>query len=70
MRDLLLRGDLTDSEIAILIEFAKENGGIDYAYSVMEGMRKQGDELLHMLPANEWRDKFADLFDFTISRHN
>lgn len=70
MRDLLLRGDLNDSEIAVLIDFAKENGGIDYAYSVMEGMRKQGDDLLHKLPANEWRDKFADLFDFTISRHN
>lgn len=70
MRDLLLRGDLNDSEIAVLIDFAKENGGIDYAYSVMEGMREQGDDLLHMLPANEWRDKFADLFDFTISRHN
>lgn len=70
MRDLLLRGDLNDSEIAVLIDFAKENGGIDYAYSVMEGMRKQGDDLLHMLPANEWRDKFVDLFDFTISRHN
>lgn len=70
MRDLLLRGDLNDSEIAVLIDFAKENGGIDYAYSVMEGMRKQGDDLLHMLPPNEWRDKFADLFDFTISRHN
>lgn len=70
MRDLLLRGDLTDSEIAVLIEFAKENGGIDYAYSVMEELRKQGDELLHLLPANEWRDKFSDLFDFTISRHN
>lgn len=70
MRSLLLRGDLNDAEIADLIEFAKENGGIDYAYSVMEEMRKKGDALLQTLPANEWRERFADLFDFTISRHN
>ncbi len=31
MRALLLRGDLADSEIALLIEFAKSHGGIDYA---------------------------------------
>lgn len=70
MRALLLRGDLSDAEIAVLIEFAKDNGGIDYAYSVMGEMRKKGEALLESLPANEWRDRFAELFDFTISRHN
>lgn len=70
MRDLLMRGELTDDDIAVLIEFAKRNGGIEYAYSVMEEMRKKGEVLLQKLPSNEWRDRFADLFDFTISRHN
>lgn len=70
MRALLLRGDLTDDEIAVLIDFAKSNGGIDYAYSMMERMREEADVLLLTLPANEWRDDFADLFDFTIRRHS
>ncbi len=70
MRGLLLRGDLSDDEIAVLIEFAKTNGGIEYAYGVMEEMRLKADSLLESLPANEWRDDFAELFDFTIKRHS
>lgn len=70
MRELLLRGDLEDDEISVLIEFAKARGGIDYAYGAMEDMHRQADALLLELPANEWRDCFADLFDFTIRRHS
>lgn len=70
MRALLLRGDLSDGEIALLIDFAKTQGGIDYSYEVMEAMRKKGDELLKSLPANEWRDAFEELFEFTIRRHS
>lgn len=70
MRSLLQRGDLSDEEIRLLIEFAKDNGGIDYAYSVMEKMRDEGEMLLHTLPNNEWRDRFAELFEFTIKRHS
>ena len=70
MRALLLRGALSDSEIAILIDFAKTSGGIDYAYSVMKDMRGKADSLLRTLPDNEWRDAFAELFDFTIMRHS
>lgn len=70
MRTLLLRGSLSDSEIAVLIDFAKTRGGIDYAYSMMKEMRVKADSLLRSLPDNEWRDAFADLFDFTIMRHS
>ena len=70
MRELLLRGDLIDDEIAVLIDFAKTHGGIEYAYSVMEDMRVQAFSLLHELPDNEWRDDFAELFEFTIRRHS
>ena len=70
MRALLLRGELSDEEIALLIDFAKTHGGIDYSYEVMEAMRKKGDELLKSLPPNEWRDAFEELFEFTIRRHS
>ena len=70
MKALLRRGDLDDTEIASLIEFAKDNGGIDYSYAVMDHMRREGDGILSMLPPSEWRDCFAELFDFTISRHS
>lgn len=70
MKGIIRRGDLTDEEIATLIEFAKETGGIDYAYSVMEGLRRESEAILSRLPDNEWRGYFADLFNFTIMRHN
>lgn len=70
MRALLLRGDLSDAEIAVLIEFAKTRGGIDYAYGMMEEMRVKADALLMRLPGNEWRDAFAELFEFTIRRQS
>ena len=68
MRALLLRGDLTDAEIGVLIDFAKTHGGIDYAYGVMDDMHRHADALLLELPGNEWRECFAELFDFTIRR--
>ncbi len=70
MKSLIRCGDLADEEIALLIEFAKENGGINYAYSVMERMRCESLDILRLLPYNEWSAAFADLFDFTIRRHN
>ncbi len=70
MRELLLRGDLNDAEIADLIVFAKSHGGIDYAYCVMDDMRKKGEKLLAALPDNQWRDAFDELFEFTIQRHS
>lgn len=70
MRALIAKGNLTDGEIARLIEFAKANGGIEYAYGVMERLRHESETILHTLPANEWRAAFADIFDYTISRHN
>ena len=69
MRALLLRGNLSDGEIAVLIDFAKSRGGIDYAYGMMEKMRAEAEGLLSCLPDNEWRDCFNDLFDFTIRRN-
>lgn len=68
MKELLQRGDLTAPEIASLIEFAKANGGIEYAYSRMEEMKNQGEALLAVYPDNEWRQSFTDLFSFIISR--
>ena len=70
MRTLLERGNLTDDEIKVLIEFAKEKGGIEYSYSVMEKMREEADMLLVSFPDNKWRDMFVELFEFTIRRES
>lgn len=68
MRALIAKGDLDDEEIAMLIDFAKENGGIEYAYGVMKSLRDKSLAILETLPANEWRDAFAYIMDYTIYR--
>lgn len=68
MKVLLRRGDLSTAEIETLIEFAKSNGGIEYAYSRMREMQKEGDGILELYPHSEWREAFRDLFEFIISR--
>ena len=68
MKSLLRRGDLSDEEISMLIEFAKRNGGIEYAYSVMRDMQKKASALLDVYPDNEWKVSFKELFDYVILR--
>lgn len=67
-----MRGLLTDmcsdSDIATLIAFAKDKGGIDYAYSRMRELQSEADGLIQHLPDSEWKEAFRDIFDFIISR--
>lgn len=68
MKELLKRGNLNDSEIAILIDFAKANGGIEYAYFRMAEMQQEAERYLDNYPESEWKESFRDLFSFIISR--
>lgn len=68
MRDLLERGDLTDTEIERLTDFARRNGGIEYACAYMRELEKEAAPLLEAYPDSEWKRSFADLFDYIITR--
>lgn len=68
MKALIKRGNLTDSEIAVLVEFARRNGGIDYAFSVMRDMQRKADTILDLYPDSENKDAFREIFEFIISR--
>lgn len=70
MKELLMRGDLTKKEITDLQRFARDNGGIDYAFEVMRGMQREADKLLAFYPDSQWRDCLAEIFEFIISRDN
>lgn len=70
MSDLCSKEELDESEIATLIEFAKEAGGIEYAYATMERMR---DEAVKALTAafssdDESVKAFVSIFDYIIHR--
>ena len=69
MKDLLRRGNLSDEEIATLIEFANKNGGIEYSYSRMAEMQEEAERYLDVYPDSDWKQSFRDLFGYIISRH-
>lgn len=69
MKDLLRRGNLSDEEIATLIEFANKNGGIEYSYARMAEMQEEAERYLDVYPDSDWKQSFRDLFGYIISRH-
>lgn len=65
----LSRKELLDTaEISTLIEFAKEAGGIDYAYATMQRFRKEAMDILAEFPEDDTTRAFADIFDYIIIR--
>lgn len=66
--EILKRGDLTEKEIGILIDFAKEYNGIDYSFAKMRQMQQEAESLLKCYPDSEWKEAFRLLFDYIISR--
>lgn len=68
MLELSRKEQLSAPEIATLIEYAKSNGGIEYAYETMARLRTQAIEELKQLPDNAARQSFIDIFDYIIHR--
>lgn len=68
VRQLLVKNELTDSEIAFIQDFARSNGGIEYAFDVMHRLRDEAVAGLDCLPPSAIRDELTELFDFIIER--
>jgi octaprenyl-diphosphate synthase len=68
MKTLLEKEVLSDDEIAVLIDFARNNGGIDYAYDTMARLRNEAAEIFAQIPQNGEQFTLMDIFDFIIAR--
>lgn len=68
MRELIKRGDLTTDEINRLIEFAKLEGGVDYAFDIMRKMQEEANAIIDRYPDSESKEAFKEIFEFIISR--
>lgn len=69
MTTLAQRAELTAQEIERLQAYARDNGGIEYAYARMEMMRHEAVALLEKnFPPSAQRQAFIDLFDYIIRR--
>ena len=70
MRRLSDSDSLTTEQIETLIDFAKAEGGIEYAYATMERLRAEARSILEPYPDNEAKRAFLSLFDYIIKRHH
>ena len=70
MRRLADSDSLTTEQIETLIDFAKAEGGIEYAYVTMERLRAEARSILDPYPDNEAKRAFLSLFDYIIKRHH
>lgn len=68
MLALAQKEELTTEEIDRLIEFAKREGGIEYAYSKMEQLRNRAAEIIAGYPQNDAIRSLMDIFDYIIAR--
>lgn len=70
MRRLADSDSLTTEQIETLIDYAKAEGGIEYAYATMERLRAEARGILEPYPDNEAKRAFLSLFDYIIKRHH
>lgn len=59
---------LDTNEINTLIEYAKQHGGIEYAYDTMQRLRDEAVEIISQFPESQTRDYFIAIIDYIISR--
>ena len=69
MLEISRKEELSADDIRRLIDYAKDNGGIDYAYEVMSRLRDDAVECLDRLPKGDSADAFRSLIDFVITRN-
>lgn len=61
-------GTATVDEIARLIEFIKQNGGIEYAIKVMYEYKERALDLLRMLPDSAVKTALITYVDYVVDR--
>lgn len=70
MYSLAMSEQLDDSQIALLMAYARDNGGIDYAYDVMRSMRDRACRLLDIFGDKAEAASLRSLFDYIITRRH
>ena len=68
IRYLMRKRNKKNNEIEEIVDFVHENGGIEYARSVMNEYAEKAMESLSTLPETEDRRAFKDLIQFIIKR--
>ena len=68
MQAMVLNSELDPQQVVALQQFARDNGGIEYAYAVMERLRSEAADLLRQFPHADATPRLMALFDYIIAR--
>lgn len=68
MKSIIERGIFSDSEVDILISFAKNNGGIDYAYEKINLYKEIALNLIDTLSDGDVKDSLLHTVDYVVER--
>lgn len=69
MLKLVHKEELTTADIEVLVNFAKDAGGIDYSFALMEKLRNEAYALLDSYEQSETIEAFKQLFQYIIVRN-
>lgn len=69
MIEILNKSTYEDSDIDCLVEWAKDCGGIDYAYDKMRDLCQQGESQLDTYGDNECTQALKSIFHYIIERN-
>jgi hypothetical protein len=65
---LTQKDSLSSDEINTLIDFTKQEGGIEYAYKTMEAIRDDANKILSCYAPSQSINAFKEIFDYIIER--
>jgi len=66
--DIIRNKAFTDINVQLLIRFAKDNGGIEYAYRKMDDFKNKALSLIHPMPENDVKQALYQAVDYVIER--
>lgn len=68
MMEIVQNADFSDDDVSTLISFAKDNGGIDYAYTKIEIFRDKSIQIIDTLEDGEVKEALMNAVAYVVER--
>lgn len=68
LKGIINSGEFSQENVELLTSFAKDNGGIDYAYTKIEDYQSKAAIIIASLPAGDVRDALGVALDYVVER--
>lgn len=68
MMDIVREANFSDQDVSILISFAKDNGGIEYAYEKIEVFRQKAIQIIDNLEDGEVKKALINAVEYVVER--